>query len=244
MLFRSLDTDLGADDWKAVIVSYKALVEREIGKPFPQDPRQQLWGAIGAVFGSWMNARAVTYRRLHDIPASWGTAVNVQAMVFGNMGETSATGVAFTRHPSTGEKVLWGEFLMNAQGEDVVAGTRTPQDLTERARIETGSDLPSLEASMPETFAEFSAICDRLERHHRDVLDLEFTVERVDIADQVVGVRSVVVDFQRLSRRGEGRAGSALIEHVPAPVHMCTESVHVFQAFRQGIAVDHSTSTG
>ena len=111
-------------------------------KPFPQAPADQLWGAIGAVFGSWMNARAIAYRQLHDIPASWGTAVNVQAMVFGNMGDTSATGVAFTRNPSTGEKALYGEFLVNAQGEDVVAGIRTPQDLTEAARIASGSTRP------------------------------------------------------------------------------------------------------
>ena len=130
-----LDTELSADDWQAIIALYKAKVEEELGKPFPQDPQEQLWGAIGAVFSSWMNPRAITYRRLHDIPESWGTAVNVQAMVFGNMGETSATGVAFTRNPSTGEKALYGEFLVNAQGEDVVAGIRTPQNITEAARI-------------------------------------------------------------------------------------------------------------
>ncbi len=173
-----LDTDLTADDWKKVIVSYKALVERETEKPFPQDPREQLWGAIGAVFGSWMNARAITYRRLHDIPESWGTAVNVQAMVFGNMGETSATGVAFSRNPSTGDKRLYGEFLVNAQGEDVVAGIRTPQNLTEAARLEAGSDKPSLETVMPTAYAEFVAICERLEKHYRDMQDVEFTVER------------------------------------------------------------------
>ncbi len=139
-----LDTALSADDWQAIIALYKAKVEEELGKPFPQDPQEQLWGAIGAVFSSWMNPRAITYRRLHDIPESWGTAVNVQAMVFGNMGETSATGVAFTRNPSTGEKALYGEFLVNAQGEDVVAGIRTPQNITEAARIEAGSDKPSL----------------------------------------------------------------------------------------------------
>ncbi len=128
---------------------YKERVEEELGKPFPQNPDEQLWGAIGAVFGSWMNQRAKTYRRLHNIPESWGTAVNVQAMVFGNMGDTSATGVAFTRNPSTGEKRLYGEFLINAQGEDVVAGIRTPQEITEEARIEAGSDKPSMESAMP-----------------------------------------------------------------------------------------------
>ena len=130
----SLDTDLTADDWAALVVLYKKRVKDELGQDFPQDPEQQLWGAIGAVFGSWMNARAITYRRIHNVPESWGTAVNVQAMVFGNMGETSATGVAFTRNPSTGEKKLYGEFLINAQGEDVVAGIRTPQEISEAAR--------------------------------------------------------------------------------------------------------------
>ena len=173
-----LDTDLKADEWKALIVSYKALVERETGKAFPQDPHEQLWGAVGAVFGSWMNARAIKYRELHNIPASWGTAVNVQSMVFGNLGETSATGVAFTRNPSTGKKELYGEFLINAQGEDVVAGIRTPQNITEAARLEAGSDKPSLEQAMPEAYAEFVRICGLLESHYRDVQDVEFTIER------------------------------------------------------------------
>ena len=172
-----LDTDLDGDDWASLIGDYKAIVQEASGKPFPQEPHEQLWGAIGAVFDSWMNQRAVTYRRLHDIPASWGTAVNVQAMVFGNMGETSATGVAFTRNPSTGDKALYGEFLVNAQGEDVVAGIRTPQDLTEAARRAASSDRPSLEAAMPEAFARFREICDALERHYRDMQDLEFTIE-------------------------------------------------------------------
>ena len=174
----SLDTEITAEDWVGIIDKFKGLVENDLGKPFPQDPHEQLWGAIGAVFGSWMTHRAQTYRRLHDIPSSWGTAVNVQAMVFGNMGETSATGVAFTRNPSTGEQALYGEFLVNAQGEDVVAGIRTPQDITEKARIEAGSTRPSLENLMPEAFAEFQAICDRLEAHYRDMQDLEFTIEK------------------------------------------------------------------
>src|SRR6202041_4016038 len=147
-------------------------------KPFPEDPRQQLWGAVGAVFSSWMNQRAITYRRLNSIPESWGTAVNVQAMVFGNMGETSATGVAFTRNPSTGEKKLYGEFLINAQGEDVVAGIRTPQEITEEARKEAGSNKPSMESAMPAAFAELKRIHDVLEKHYRDMQDLEFTVEQ------------------------------------------------------------------
>jgi pyruvate,orthophosphate dikinase len=174
----TLDTDLNAADWKTLIGKYKAIVKDAIGKDFPQDPKEQLWGAIGAVFGSWMNARAIKYRELHNIPASWGTAVNVQAMVFGNLGETSATGVAFTRNPSTGEKELYGEFLVNAQGEDVVAGIRTPQDITEKARIAAGSDRPSLEKVMPEAFKEFLRICGLLEKHYRDVQDVEFTIER------------------------------------------------------------------
>jgi len=173
-----IDTALTADDWKDVIALYKAKVEEELGEPFPQAPEKQLWGAIGAVFSSWMNARAITYRRLHNIPAAWGTAVNVQAMVFGNMGETSATGVAFTRNPSTGEKKLYGEFLVNAQGEDVVAGIRTPQNITEEARIAAGSDKPSLEKVMPDAFAEFLKVADTLEKHYCDMQDLEFTIEQ------------------------------------------------------------------
>lgn len=177
-LGHELDTELSAIEWQGVIALYKAKVEEELGKPFPQDPNEQLWGAIGAVFSSWMNNRAITYRRLHDIPESWGTAVNVQAMVFGNMGETSATGVAFTRNPSTGEKMLYGEFLVNAQGEDVVAGIRTPQNITEAARIAAGSDKPSLQKLMPDAFQSFVTISDRLEKHYRDMQDLEFTIER------------------------------------------------------------------
>ncbi len=173
----TLDTDLAAADWKVVIASYKDKVREKSGKPFPQDAKDQLWGAIGAVFGSWMNPRAVTYRRLQNIPASWGTAVNVQSMVFGNMGDTSATGVAFTRNPSTGEDLLYGEFLINAQGEDVVAGIRTPQNITEAARIEAGSEKPSMETAMPAVFEEFMRTTALLERHYRDMQDMEFTVE-------------------------------------------------------------------
>src|SRR5829696_2202358 len=174
----SLDTDLTAEDWKGLIGRYKQIVEKELKKPFPQDPHEQLWGAIGAVFGSWMNSRAIKYRELNQIPASWGTAVNVQAMVFGNMGETSATGVAFTRNPSTGERELYGEFLINAQGEDVVAGIRTPQDITERARKASGSDKPSMERVMPDAYTELVRIYGILEKHYRDMQDMEFTVEK------------------------------------------------------------------
>jgi len=173
-----LDTDLAADDWVEIVKRYKERVREELGKDFPQDPNEQLWGAIGAVFGSWMNQRAITYRRLHGIPESWGTAVNVQAMVFGNMGDTSATGVAFTRNPSTGEKRLYGEFLINAQGEDVVAGIRTPQEITEIARKEAQSDKPSMESAMPAAFKELVRIYGLLEKHYRDMQDLEFTVEQ------------------------------------------------------------------
>jgi pyruvate,orthophosphate dikinase len=174
----SLDTDLEADDWVALVARYKERLAEEHGEPFPQDPLDQLWGAIGAVFGSWMNQRAITYRRLHDIPEHWGTAVNVQAMVFGNMGEDSATGVAFTRNPSTGEKRLYGEFLINAQGEDVVAGIRTPQEISEAARRTAGSDKPSMEKVLPHAFKELTRIYGMLERHYRDMQDLEFTVEQ------------------------------------------------------------------
>ena len=171
------DTELSADDWADIIEEYKEAIERELGEPFPQDTNEQLYGAIAAVFGSWQNARARTYRRLHDIPDSWGTAVNVQAMVFGNLGETSATGVAFTRNPSTGANEIYGEFLVNAQGEDVVAGIRTPQPLTEKARAEAGEESPSLEAMMPDLFAELRTAFLRLEAHYRDMQDVEFTIE-------------------------------------------------------------------
>jgi pyruvate,orthophosphate dikinase len=174
----TVDTALTAADWEKVVADYKQLVRTELGKDFPQDPHEQLWGAIGAVFESWMNDRAKFYRRMHDIPESWGTAVNVQSMVFGNMGETSATGVAFTRNPSTGENALYGEFLINAQGEDVVAGIRTPQNLTRRAREEMGDKAPSMEEAMPSVFAEFKAVTERLESHYRDMQDIEFTVEQ------------------------------------------------------------------
>ncbi|CAO4142780.1 pyruvate, phosphate dikinase [Methylorubrum extorquens] len=174
----TLDTDLKADDWKHLIGVYKKIVRDEHGSEFPQGAGDQLWGAIGAVFDSWMIPRAKKYRELNQIPESWGTAVNVQAMVFGNMGDTSATGVAFTRNPSTGESALYGEFLINAQGEDVVAGIRTPQDITEKARIEAKSDKPSMEKAMPESFAELTRIYGILEKHYRDMQDMEFTIER------------------------------------------------------------------
>lgn len=174
----TVDTGLSAEDWEKVVADYKAAVQQELGQPFPQDPHQQLWGAVGAVFASWMNDRAKFYRRMHDIPESWGTAVNVQSMVFGNMGDSSATGVAFTRNPSTGEARLYGEFLINAQGEDVVAGIRTPQALTKVAREEMGEKALSMEEALPEVFAQFKAVVEKLEKHYRDMQDIEFTVEQ------------------------------------------------------------------
>ncbi|MEO1044598.1 MAG: pyruvate, phosphate dikinase [Pseudomonadota bacterium] len=173
-----LDTEMEASHWQALVGEYKEIVEREWGKPFPQDAEEQLWGAISAVFGSWQSERAKVYRRLNDIPADWGTAVNVQAMVFGNMGETSATGVAFTRNPSDGTHAYYGEWLVNAQGEDVVAGIRTPQYLTKAAREEAGAKPLSMEEAMPETYAELARVFDLLEAHYRDMQDIEFTVER------------------------------------------------------------------
>src|SRR5690242_19245441 len=173
----SLDTDLSADDWAELVVRYKKRVKDELGHDFPQDPEEQLWGAIGAVFGSWMNQRAITYRRLHEIPADWGTAVNVQAMVFGNMGDDCATGVAFTRNPSTGAPEFYGEYLVNAQGEDVVAGIRTPQHLTIAGKQANKSDLPAMEEVMPEVFQQLDAVRLKLEGHYRDMQDIEFTVQ-------------------------------------------------------------------
>ena len=169
------DTALTAHDWVRVSEEYLQMVEQETGKPFPQSPEDQLWAAVGAVFGSWMNPRANTYRRLHDIPADWGTAVNVQAMVFGNMGSDCATGVCFTRDPSTGENIFYGEFLVNAQGEDVVAGIRTPQPLS-RARSKPGE--VSMEEALPEAYAELCRVRETLERHYHDMQDIEFTVQQ------------------------------------------------------------------
>ncbi|HEY0419256.1 MAG TPA: pyruvate, phosphate dikinase, partial [Acetobacteraceae bacterium] len=169
------DTHLTAQDWHRVVDGYKEMVAEVTGKPFPMDPAEQLWGAIGAVFGSWMNARANTYRRLHDIPANWGTAVNVQAMVFGNMGEDCATGVCFTRDPSTGENIFYGEYLINAQGEDVVAGIRTPQPM---AQLKAKPHERSMEVAMPNAYQELVAVRAKLEQHYTDMQDIEFTVQQ------------------------------------------------------------------
>ena len=173
-----LDTGMEADDWRDLVDDYKEMVEKELGSPFPQDPHEQLWGAIDAVFGSWMNHRAKTYRMLHDIPEEWGTAVNVQAMVFGNMGNDCATGVAFTRDPANGENEYYGEYLINAQGEDVVAGIRTPQPLTISGKQEYLPDLLSMEELMPDIYAELLDVRSRLERHYQDMQDMEFTVQK------------------------------------------------------------------
>ncbi|MEE9250026.1 MAG: pyruvate, phosphate dikinase [Alphaproteobacteria bacterium] len=174
----TLDTELSADDWKQLIAAYKAKIEQELGQPFLQDVTTQLWGAIGAVFASWMNPRAISYRSLHGIPEDWGTAVTVQAMVFGNMGDDCATGVAFTRNPATGENALYGEYLVNAQGEDVVAGIRTPQHLTTAGKQAYGSTLPAMEEVMPEVFGQLLEVRKKLENHYRDMQDIEFTVEK------------------------------------------------------------------
>lgn len=173
-----LDTELSAEDWQELVGIYKAKVLEELDEPFPQDPREQLWGAVGAVFASWQVPRAIFYRQMNDISEDWGTAVNVQAMVFGNMGEDSATGVAFTRNPSNGLREVYGEYLVNAQGEDVVAGIRTPQHITIAAKLTHDSNLPAMEEVMPEVFGQLIAIQDRLEAHYRDMQDIEFTVER------------------------------------------------------------------
>ena len=177
----TLDTELSADDLRKLVAEYKALVEKLWGKPFPQDVHDQLWGAVGAVFGSWQSERAKVYRRLNDIPGGWGTAVNIQAMVFGNMGDTSATGVAFTRDPSKGDRAYYGEFLINAQGEDVVAGIRTPQYLTKTAREDAGAKASSMEEAMPEVYHQLADVFDTLENHYRDMQDIEFTVEKTKL---------------------------------------------------------------
>ncbi|HEY8963284.1 MAG TPA: pyruvate, phosphate dikinase [Alphaproteobacteria bacterium] len=172
------DTAISADQWKKIVGEYKTIVKDGIGRDFPQDPKEQLWGAIGAVFKSWMVARAITYRQIHNIPEDWGTAVNVQAMVFGNMGNDCATGVAFTRDPSTGENFFYGEYLVNAQGEDVVAGIRTPQQLTIKAKEREGSTLPAMEEVMPGVFKQLCDVRKILEKHYRDMQDIEFTVQQ------------------------------------------------------------------
>ena len=198
------DTALTTEHWREVVESYKEMVAEEIGKPFPQDPQDQLWGAIGAVFGSWMNPRANTYRRLHDIPANWGTAVNVQAMVFGNMGEDCATGVCFTRDPSTGLNEFYGEYLVNAQGEDVVAGIRTPRPLS-KAYAKPGE--LSMEEALPEAYAELNKVRDVLEKHYKDMQDIEFTVQqnRLYMLQTRSGKRSAAASLRVAVEMAESR---------------------------------------
>ena len=192
-----VDTQLSAEDWMDVIKQYKAAVAKLSDKPFPEDPMEQLWGAVSAVFGSWMNDRAILYRKLNDIPQEWGTAVNVQSMVFGNMGDTSATGVAFTRDPSTGENMFYGEFLVNAQGEDVVAGIRTPAPISKARAEKINSDLVSLEEEMPAVYNQLIEVAQTLESHYRDMQDIEFTVEN-----------NILYMLQ--TRNGKRTAGAAL----------------------------------
>ena len=167
----------GGEDLKELIEIYKSIVMKVLGKPFPKDPMEQLWGAVSAVFQSWMGKRAISYRRIEGLPDEWGTAVNVQSMVFGNMGDNSATGVAFTRNPATGENYFYGEWLPNAQGEDVVAGIRTPNPINEVGKSEHTEHLPSLETGMPSTYKALNSIQKRLEKHYHDMLDIEFTVQ-------------------------------------------------------------------
>ena len=192
-----LDTELDGNDLKLLVDEYKDLVRSALGEPFPQDPNDQLWGAVSAVFGSWQTPRAITYRRLHDIPEEWGTAVNIQAMVFGNMGDDCATGVAFTRDPSTGENAFYGEYLVNAQGEDVVAGIRTPQQLTTSGKKAQGSQLPAMEETMPGVFQQLCDIREILEKHYRDMQDIEFTVQKNNL-------------YMLQTRSGKRTAGAAI----------------------------------
>jgi pyruvate,orthophosphate dikinase len=212
------DTELKAEDWLDIVARFKALVEAELGTPFPQDLHEQLWGAIAAVFGSWQNARAIAYRRLHDIPDDWGTAVTIQAMVFGNMGDRSATGVVFTRNPSTGANELYGEFLVNAQGEDVVSGLRTPQALTEASRRGTSSSKPSMEALMPEVSAALKATCAKLEAHFRDIQDIEFTVQEGKLF--ILQTRSGKRSTQAALKIAVDMAGEGLISREEAVVNV------------------------
>lgn len=244
-----LDTELSAIDQINLAAEFKSTVERNLLTSFPQDPREQLWGAIGAVFESWMNPRAVNYRRLHGIPEHLGTAITVQAMVFGNMGETSATGVAFTRNPSTGEKELYGEFLLNAQGEDVVAGLRTPQHLTEKARIASAAEEISMEAALPDVFAEFTSAAELLEMHYRDMQDMEFTVERGKLwmLQTRAGKRTskaavrIAVD---LTHEGVIRKEEALARIEPSALEQLLHPTLDPKAHRQIIAIGLPASPG
>ena len=175
MFYKTLN--LNSEDWEGLINNFKKLIKEKTNKNFPQDVNEQLFGAINAVFLSWESKRAKTYRKLNQIPSDWGTAVNVQSMVFGNMGNDCATGVAFTRNPSTGENKFFGEYLINAQGEDVVAGSRTPRYITKKAREDAKVKEKSMEETMPKVFSELKNIFLKLEKHYKDMQDIEFTVE-------------------------------------------------------------------
>ncbi|HSN60532.1 MAG TPA: pyruvate, phosphate dikinase, partial [Ferruginibacter sp.] len=172
------DTDITVNELKALVKDFKATIIKVLGKPFPEDPNEQLWGSIGAVFSSWMGKRACEYRRIERIPDEWGTAVNVQAMVFGNMGDSSSTGVAFTRNPGNGENKFYGEYLLNAQGEDVVAGIRTPAPVNDYSKNDQSKHLPTLEETMPVVYKQLFEIQNRLEKHYKDMQDIEFTIEK------------------------------------------------------------------
>jgi pyruvate,orthophosphate dikinase len=244
-----LDTDLDADDLKAIAEQFKARVQEELGRPFPEDVNEQLWGAIGAVFGSWNSHRAITYRRLNSFPEEWGTAVTVQAMVFGNRGETSATGVAFTRDPATGEKVFYGEFLINAQGEDVVAGIRTPQPITRLVRERMKGRRPSMEEAMPQVYAELAAIGDRLEAHHRDMQDVEFTVQegRLYMLQARAGKRTAEAALRiaiEMEKEGLIDRNTALLRVDPAALDQLLHPTLDPDAPRRQIAVGLGASPG
>jgi len=244
-----LDTELDAEDLKAIAGQFKARVEEELGRPFPEDVQEQLWGAIGAVFGSWQSPRANTYRRLNHIPEDWGTAVTVQAMVFGNRGETSATGVAFTRDPATGEKLFYGEFLINAQGEDVVAGIRTPQPISKLVRERQKGRRPSMEEAMPEVYAELKAIGDRLEAHHRDMQDIEFTVQegRLYMLQARAGKRTAEAALRiaiEMEREGLIGRDTALLRVEPAALDQLLHPTLDAEAPRQLIAAGLGASPG
>ncbi|MDE2476337.1 MAG: pyruvate, phosphate dikinase [Alphaproteobacteria bacterium] len=244
-----LDTELDAADWKRIAGLFKAEVQKLLGRRFPDDVHEQLWGAIGAVFGSWSGARAKTYRRIHNIPEDWGTAVNVQAMVFGNRGETSCTGVAFTRDPSTGENALYGEFLINAQGEDVVAGIRTPQSITRRAREASRSQRPSMEEAMPEAFAELRGIAAGLEKHYRDMQDMEFTVQegRLYMLQTRTGKRTAKAALRiatDMAREGMITRDEALMRIDPASLDQMLHPMLDPTASRELIATGLAASPG
>ena len=247
------DAELDADDWKEVCGRYRDVIEAEAGQSFPQEPQAQLWGAIRAVFDSWNNQRAITYRRLHNIPDEWGTAVNVQAMVFGNLGMNSATGVSFTRNPSNGAREIYGEFLLNAQGEDVVAGIRTPHYLTRAAREAAGMEDVSLEEAMPESFDELVRVFDRLEHHFRDMQDVEFTIQqgRLFILQTRNGKRTVQAALKiAVDMVGEGLIDEAeAVNRIDPPaleqlLHPTLDPTASFSVLTKGLPASPGAASG